>query len=47
MDNKDTSLVVSTQDWSEVNITQEDIEAFEDVLINDIENALQPGNMEE
>lgn len=47
MDNKDTSLVVSTQDWGEVNITREDIEAFEDVLINDIEDALQPGNMEE
>ncbi|MEY8735860.1 hypothetical protein AB9M75_01105 [Lactobacillus sp. AN1001] len=43
---KETSLVVSTQDWNELNITQKDIEAFEDDLINDIENALQPENME-
>ena len=47
MDNKDTSLYVVTQDWNELNITQEDIKAFEDDLINDIEEALQPGNMEE
>lgn len=43
---KETSLIVSTQDWSELNITQKDIEAFEDALINDIEDALQPENME-
>lgn len=43
---KETSLVVSTQDWSELNITQKDIEEFEDDLINDIEDALQSGNME-
>jgi len=43
---KETSLVISTQDWSELNITQKDIEAFEDDLINDIEDALQPESME-
>jgi len=43
---KETSLVISTQDWSELNITQKDIQAFEDALINDIEDALQSGSME-
>lgn len=43
---KETSLRVSSQDWNELNITQKDIEAFEDALINDIEEALQPGSME-
>ncbi len=43
---KETSLRVSTQDWSELNITQEEIKAFEDALINDIEDALQSGSME-